>query len=242
MVGGSVGHSAKSDSLYVWPVRGGQSTASLTVTLEGAGSGTVVPDSGSLTWDDTTGYGIYPEYTGIILTAAPQEGSSFVGWGGDCEGAETCQVALDINRSVTATFVAEGDGDGIPDNIDNCPLIPNADQLDTDHDSLGDLCDEDDDNDGLPDTEDPYPTVKVMLNGTYYPSLSGAFTAAAGGDTIKAQAAEFMDGVVSLNTNGTVIFQGGYNPSFTEILGRTTLKGNLFLINGCLKVQGLTIN
>jgi len=33
------------------------------------------------------------------------------------------------------------DGDGIPNDVDNCPLTPNADQLDTDVDGFGDVCD-----------------------------------------------------------------------------------------------------
>ena len=49
------------------------------------------------------------------------------------------------------------DGDGIADEIDNCPSLANADQLNTDGDSLGNECDSDDDNDGIPDAEDPYP-------------------------------------------------------------------------------------
>ena len=32
------------------------------------------------------------------------------------------------------------DGDGIPDGIDNCPLVANADQLDTDGDGIGNAC------------------------------------------------------------------------------------------------------
>ena len=44
------------------------------------------------------------------------------------------------------------DADGIPDQSDNCPNVANPNQLNTDGDSLGNACDLDDDNDGMPDT------------------------------------------------------------------------------------------
>ena len=39
------------------------------------------------------------------------------------------------------------DSGGIGDSYDNCPGFANPDQLDTDGDSIGNLCDLDDDND-----------------------------------------------------------------------------------------------
>lgn len=51
------------------------------------------------------------------------------------------------------------DGDGIEDNIDNCPFVSNADQNDTDGDGIGDVCDttcalDDSDGDGIIDQWD----------------------------------------------------------------------------------------
>ena len=57
----------------------------------------------------------------------------------------------------TSSPQADRDNDTIIDSRDNCPNIANTDQLDTDNDTKGDVCDEDDDNDGFNDNDDPAP-------------------------------------------------------------------------------------
>ena len=49
------------------------------------------------------------------------------------------------------------DGDGVIDGSDNCVNIANADQANFDGDALGDVCDDDDDNDLAPDALDDFP-------------------------------------------------------------------------------------
>jgi hypothetical protein len=53
----------------------------------------------------------------------------------------------------------DSDGDGVTDNVDNCPAAPNPDQLNTDGDAFGNVCDPDDDNDGDLDGVDNCPLI-----------------------------------------------------------------------------------
>ena len=53
----------------------------------------------------------------------------------------------------------DSDGDGVLNATDNCPEVPNADQLDTDSDDIGDACDPDWDGDGVLNGDDNCPEV-----------------------------------------------------------------------------------
>ncbi len=69
--------------------------------------------------------------------------------GGTCmKGQGTCVTDAECPPAVlcsTSTPIvpasADVDGDGIPDQLDNCPTVPNPDQADSDGDGVGDACD-----------------------------------------------------------------------------------------------------
>ncbi len=61
----------------------------------------------------------------------------------------TTQVILSAGHQakvdvlLATALLPDGDGDGVPDGIDNCPQIQNSDQQDSDGDGLGDVCSRD---------------------------------------------------------------------------------------------------
>jgi hypothetical protein len=54
----------------------------------------------------------------------------------DCPGGSTCEPS----RITALAAIRDVDGDGIPDEDDNCPDLYNADQADQDDDGAGDVC------------------------------------------------------------------------------------------------------
>ena len=77
----------------------------LTVTRAGSGTGTVSSTPAGIDCGSDCSEA-FPAGTPVSLTAAPDAGSTYTGWSGDCSGTGACQVTMDAARSVTATFAA----------------------------------------------------------------------------------------------------------------------------------------
>lgn len=80
--------------------------------------------------DDTGGR---QSQVGFQATAGTRYAIAVDGYAG-AQGSITLRVAF-------TTSGPDGDGDGVTDDVDNCPGIANADQADSDGDRVGNLCD-----------------------------------------------------------------------------------------------------
>mgnify|MGYP006197135715 CR=1 FL=1 len=65
-----------------------------------------------------------------------------------------CPFNADLTDAGEYGCDPDADGDGIPNEDDNCAFAANADQADLDGDGAGDACDADDDSDGVEDGAD----------------------------------------------------------------------------------------
>lgn len=80
-----------------------------TLTINRSGSGTVARNPlGNLVFSQPGVERVeYASGTIVILTAQPQSGESFIGWGGACTGTQTtCVVTMSLDHSVMASFTA----------------------------------------------------------------------------------------------------------------------------------------
>ncbi len=80
-------------------------TYTLTVTLDGSGTGEVTSEPAGISCgadcEETYDYG-----TEVTLTATPQEKNEFIGWSGACSGIDPCTITIDQAKEVSARFDA----------------------------------------------------------------------------------------------------------------------------------------
>jgi phospholipase C len=75
----------------------------LTVNSAGTGAGTVTSTPAGINCPQTC-TASFPKGTAVVLTATPEEGTTFAGWSGVCTGTGTCKLTLEASTAVTPTF------------------------------------------------------------------------------------------------------------------------------------------
>ena len=83
--------------------------------------------------------------------------------------------SLSLSFRITGTGTCgalDGDGDGVADDVDNCPGVANADQADADRDGVGDLCDRNAFPPGVHHAADPNPVTgpegsPLLVDGSF---------------------------------------------------------------------------
>jgi YVTN family beta-propeller protein len=76
----------------------------LNVAEAGTGAGTVMSNPAGINCPSVSCAASFSAGTTVTLSAAPNAGSTFVGWSGACSGRGSCTVTMNSNQAVTATF------------------------------------------------------------------------------------------------------------------------------------------
>lgn len=80
-----------------------QTSYPLSVSANGTGSGLVTSNPAGISCGSACSAS-FAAGTSVTLSATPAIGSTFGGWGGSCAGTNLCTVAMDMAKTVTASF------------------------------------------------------------------------------------------------------------------------------------------
>lgn len=155
----------------------------------------------------------------------------------------------DSSKQDDPTGIIDDDNDSIADDIDNCPNIPNADQLDTDGDGMGDVCDTNDDvtpkdacsdgidndNDGLTDFPDDPGCASITDDNEYNAPVSSGETPIIGsvsGSIVDGQQITISGSNFGANGPNVILFDDfkrgvvGEEVSLNATVGDWSIKGH----------------
>ena len=97
------------------------------------------------------------DFSGRTVALSGDGNSYAIGADGNDEGGSNAGLMRSFKLTIEGDPDLDTDEDGVVDGDDNCPTDPNTDQKDLDTDGRGDVCDDDDDNDGYQDNQDSFP-------------------------------------------------------------------------------------
>ena len=94
---------------------------SLSISITPKGAGSANPSGGTFDEDEQ-----------LSISAIPAEGYSFSKWSGDITGnSNPLNFRITSDLEITAEFVLiDLDGDGVPNNQDDCPNTPQGEEVD----------------------------------------------------------------------------------------------------------------
>jgi len=144
-------NSGDSHNYSLIPGNGNNDNSSFTI------SGTLLLTNTSLDYETKNNYSILVQTTDSAFASYTKSFTITVNDIDEDSDGDGITNNLDNCPSTANADQLDSDGDGIGDVCDNCINTSNSDQLDTDGDGVGDICDTDDDNDGCLDTEDAFP-------------------------------------------------------------------------------------
>jgi hypothetical protein len=146
-----------------WPGTGAAASDKTFTGCSGLGDagGAISVTDGGTNENDTVGYGTASGasfegavFTPIANSATQANNRKQLGRQDTDNNLTDFEIATAEPENSTVVDPVDSDGDGVDDNLDNCPGVANADQLNTDGDAQGNACDPDDDNDTVTDTAD----------------------------------------------------------------------------------------